>query len=179
MVAWPDPLELADNLPPHIVSFPTPEIHAEVGLFRPEDPCLHEQAVRPRELLNTPMERGEAFSMTYIKSPELVIYLEEYGSTMRLRGLAPPGMLVVSVPVTLMPDTLFWRSSLNQACLYCMLPCEIDAHCVKGQRHIILLIDLNLLPYTWLRRSSRLCASGRKAAFCPPIPRGSAPWVTG
>jgi AraC-like DNA-binding protein len=127
------------------VSIPTSEIHAEVGLFRPEDPCLHEQAVRPWELLNTPMERGYAFSMTYIKSSELVIYLEEYGSTMRLRGLAPPGMLVVSVPVTLMPDTLFWRSSLNHAGLHCMLPGEIDAHCAKGQRHIILLIDLNLL----------------------------------
>lgn len=128
------------------MSTPTPDSHAEVGLFRPEDPCLHEQAVRPWELLNTPMERGYAFSMTYIKSPELVVYLEEYGSTMRLRGLAPPGKLVVSVPVTLMPDTLFWRSSLKQTGLHCMLPGEIDAQCVRGQRHIILLIDLNLLP---------------------------------
>ena len=66
----------------------------EAGRLVTEDPAVYEVALRPWELMCSPIDRGTfGHSVTFLKTPSFVLYRETYDLAVVLQGLAPPDML--------------------------------------------------------------------------------------
>ena len=117
-----------------------------VGEVAASDPSLYELMVRPWELINTPLERGEfGYRMRHLKTPAITLYLEQFDLGCRIRGLSPQNVLVFSVPIHLSSRSTYWKASLCDSGFPVMLPGELDVEFGSGQLHLIALIDLSLL----------------------------------
>ena len=117
----------------------------EVGDLTPSEPCLVEQALRPWELLCMPTSRHYGYRMSYLKTPSMILYREDYWGSLRLRGLGPNNMLAIAVPLRPAPDSLYWKSAIALSGFPCMLPGVLDVAFAPGQMHFILLLELCLL----------------------------------
>ncbi len=148
----------------------------ETGVFVPEDPAVNELAVRPWELVCTPLAREYGYQMRYLKTRSLIIYFESYAAPMRFRGLAPPGMLTFSVPVHRDPATRYFKTAHDDNGLPIMMPGVFDGILGSAHSHFIVLLDLGLLmrqlpdeacqPLLKAAAAQTLSASaGRIAAF--------------
>jgi AraC family ethanolamine operon transcriptional activator len=117
-----------------------------VGEVAACDPSLYELLVRPWELINTPLERGEfGYRMRYLKTPAITVYQEQFDLGCRILGLSPQGIFVFSVPVRLGTCSTYWKAPLSQSGFPMMLPSELDVEFGRGHLHLIVLIDLALL----------------------------------
>jgi hypothetical protein len=83
---------------------------ATIGVWRSLDPSLHEEAVKPWELL-TDLPAGEPFlhEMRYLSAPSFTVYEEHFSCAVRLRGQSPPGFIVLAVPIRLPPKSTCWK----------------------------------------------------------------------
>ena len=115
----------------------------ETGVFVPEDPAVHELAVRPWELVCTPLAREYGYRMRFLKTRSLIIYFESYAAPMRFRGLAPPGMLTFSVPVRAVPATRYFKTERDHPGLPMMMPGVFEGVLGSAHSHFVVLIDLS------------------------------------
>lgn len=111
----------------------------------PSEPCLIEQALRPWELLCMPTSRHYGYRMSYLKTPSMILYRENYWGSLRLRGLGPNNMLAIAVPIRPAPGSLYWKSAFALSGFPCMLPGVLDVAFAASQKHFILLLEMSLL----------------------------------
>jgi len=121
------------------------DLPGKTGVFVPAEPAIHEVAIKPWELLCTPLGSGYGYRMRYLKTPSVIFYLETYAATVRFRGLTPPGMLTFSVPVRAVPDTRYFKTARDEAGLPMMTPGVFEGVLAATQSHFVVLIDLNRL----------------------------------
>lgn len=110
-----------------------------------DEPCLHEEASRPVETIYTPLGRSYRVDMVYLATPAVVLWEARAGAAYRCRGLAPPGMLSLLVPIRRASGSSYWRSPLAGSGLPCSMPGAVELVFAEGQAHFIVLIDLALL----------------------------------
>lgn len=121
------------------------DLPGKTGVFVPAEPAIHEVAIKPWELLCTPLGSGYGYRMRYLKTPSVIFYLESYAATVRFRGLTPPGMLAFSVPVRAVPDTLYFKIARDYSGLPMMTPGIFEGVMAATQSHFVVLIVMNHL----------------------------------
>lgn len=124
-----------------------PEL-ARTGRFGTDDPFLHEEAVRPMEVICTPLGRSYRFDMAYLATPDVILHHASIGAPLRGRGSLPPGMLSLCVPVRLAQGTTFGKSQLLDSDIPCSIGGALDVVFADGQTHFVVLISMELLRRT-------------------------------
>lgn len=120
--------QVADNCP-------------ETGRAYASDPAAYERLVRPWELCNTPLARGEfGYTVQYLRTPGVTIYRETFRKRCRLRGLSPADTLAVCVPLVTGPKSSYWGSAPSTSAMVATLPGGMDA--VLDRHHTQLLVLL-------------------------------------
>ena len=116
------------------------------GQYFADDPYVFEVESSPWEIIATPIDsRPFRHSKHYLITPSLVIYRESFESAVRLRGLAPAGMLSLTLPLNLGSRSSYWNAAPRTNGLYAAMSGSVDAVFDSGQAHIMLLIDVELL----------------------------------
>ena len=82
---------------------------AETGRMEPSEPCLLVQALRPWDLVCTPLSASYGYQMIFLRTASLIVYYERYDAAMRLRGTAASNMLAFAVPLRAVPDTRYGK----------------------------------------------------------------------
>jgi AraC family transcriptional regulator, ethanolamine operon transcriptional activator len=83
--------------------------------------------------------------MRYFRTRSVIFYLESYAAPVRYRGLTPPGMLTMSVPVRSIEDTLYFKTPRDDDGLPMMTPGVFEGVMAAAQTHFVVLIDLHRL----------------------------------
>lgn len=91
------------------------EVIAETGRREPKEPCLLAQALRPWDLVCTPLSTRYGYQMVFLRTASPVVYYERYEAGMRLRGTAAPNMLAFAAPLRVVPDTRYWKAPPQSA----------------------------------------------------------------
>jgi len=144
---------------------PTLSTSAFSGQASACDPALYEQMVRPWDLCNTPLERGEfGYRIGYLRVPGITLYRETFDLCCRVRGLSPAHTFAFSIPLVLGSRSTYWGSPLEEPGMPATLPGGVDIVLDSGQVHLVILIDSSLmrsrLPEEALK-SLELAAAGR------------------
>jgi len=114
---------------------------AVVGVWRSLDPTLHEEAVKPWELL-TDLPAGEPFlhEMRYLSAPSFTVYEEHFSCAVRLRGQSPPGFIVLAVPIRLPPKSTCWKDPWAQEQIPTLADGALDVLLGGGHRQLVVLV---------------------------------------
>jgi AraC family ethanolamine operon transcriptional activator len=121
------------------------EALAQAGSFTSEDPWVQEQATVPWDITVQPLSRGPYNQqITFLASPRLILYRESYRIATRLQGLSPPGMFAFAVPLQVGSNTSWWGAPLHETGLPAMMPGGMHVDLSAGQRHLVVLIDIEL-----------------------------------
>ena len=120
------------------------------GEYVTDDPCLFEVESSPWEIIATPIDASPFQHWKhYLITPSLIIYRESFKSAVRLRGLAPAGMLGLTLPLNLGSRSTYWNAVPRTDGLYAAISGSVDAVFDSGQAHIMLLIELKMLRRTF------------------------------
>ena len=119
---------------------------AGVGRLVNRDPGVHERAISPWELLITPMSPGPyQHVITYLATPGLILYRSRYFQKTRLRGLSPPNMLSLCMPLRADSRFRLWGARLHASGLPMLWPGGLHAEAGDGTEYVVAMIDLGLL----------------------------------
>jgi AraC family ethanolamine operon transcriptional activator len=116
-----------------------------LGVWRSRDPSLHEQAVKPWELL-TELPSGEPFlhEMRYLSTPSFAAYEERFSCSVRLRGQSPPGFIVLAVPMRLSPTTTCWKDPWSAEQIPALAQGALDVFLGQGHKQLVVFIAPSL-----------------------------------
>ena len=118
---------------------------AVVGVWRSHDPSLHEQAVKPWELLtDLPVRAPFLHEMRYLSAPSFAVYEEHYACSVRLRGQSPQDLIALAVPIRLPPTTTCWKNPWPAQQMPATQGGAVDVLFGSGQKHLIVLVDSKL-----------------------------------
>jgi AraC family ethanolamine operon transcriptional activator len=124
----------------------TADTSAQIGSFTTGDPCIHEQATAPWDVVVTPLSRGPyKHAITYLASPRMTLYRERFWCRTRIQGLSPPGMFGFAVPLKVGRSTRWWGAPLQETGLPAMMPGGMHVDFSEGHQHLVTLVDLGLL----------------------------------
>jgi AraC family ethanolamine operon transcriptional activator len=116
------------------------------GSFEIFDPCAYECASSPWEILAEPIAPGPfANRKDFLVTPSVILYRENFRGSMRVRGMSPPGMLAVGLPLRVGDKSRYWGVSPEGGALPATLPGALDVILDDGQEQLIVLIALDLL----------------------------------
>jgi AraC-like DNA-binding protein len=115
------------------------------GVWRSRDPSLHEQAVKPWELLTDPAA-GEPFlhEMRYVSAPSFTVYQEYFSCSVRLRGQSPQGFIVLAVPIRLPPNTTCWKDPWSPEQIPILADGALDVLLGGGHKQLVVLVAPSL-----------------------------------
>ncbi|MCG6986210.1 MAG: helix-turn-helix domain-containing protein [Thiocapsa sp.] len=120
--------------------------NAAAGSFEIFDPCAYECASGPWEILAEPIAPGPfANRKDFLVTPSVILYREDFRGSMRVRGMSPPGMLAVGLPLRVGDKSRYWGVSPGGGTLPATLPGALDVILDDGQEQLIVLIALDLL----------------------------------
>lgn len=120
------------------------------GEYFADDPYVFEVESSPWEIIATPIDsRPFRHWKHYLITPSLVIYRESFESAVRLRGLAPAGMLSLTLPLNLGSKSTYWDAAPRTNGLYAAMSGSVDAVFDSGQSHLMLLVEVELLHRTF------------------------------
>ena len=123
---------------------PTPTAVSS-GALACEDPCVTEQVSEPWDNAITPLCRGRYWhELSFLATPGVVLYWEQFITRTLVRGLSPPGMFVLLVPLRMGRHSNFWKSPLHEQGLPAMMPGGVHAEFSAGQQHLMALIKLDV-----------------------------------
>jgi AraC-like DNA-binding protein len=114
---------------------------AVVGVWRSRDPSLHEEAVKPWELL-TDLLAGEPFlhEMRYLSAPSFTVYEEHFSCAVHLRGQSPRGFIVLAVPIRLPPKSTCWKVPWAQEQIPTLADGALDVLLGGGHKQLVVLV---------------------------------------
>ena len=114
---------------------------AVCGVWRSRDPSLHEQAVKPWELL-TDLPASEPFlhEMRYLSAPSFTVYEEHFSCAVRLRGQSPRGFIVLAVPIRLPPKTTCWKAPWSPEQMPTLADGALDVLLGGGHKQLVVLV---------------------------------------
>ena len=114
---------------------------AVCGVWRSRDPSLHEEAVKPWELL-TDLLAGEPFlhEMRYLSAPSFTVYEEHFSCSVRLRGQSPRGFIVLAVPIRLPPESTCWKVPWAQEQIPTLADGALDVLLGGGHKQLVVLV---------------------------------------
>ncbi|WPL15403.1 transcriptional regulator EutR [Thiorhodovibrio winogradskyi] len=116
------------------------------GYIETDDPIIFEATSRPWEVLSEPLgTKGFYNRKHYVATKSVVLYREHFSAPTRLRGISPPGMLVVVVPLQLGERTRYDGHDPQPSVIRLSAPGALDAIVDADSAHFILLIDLDFL----------------------------------
>jgi AraC family ethanolamine operon transcriptional activator len=119
---------------------------AAIGCFEIDDPCAYECASGPWEILAEPISQGRfANRKDVLVTPSLILYREAFVGATRVRGMSPPGMLAVGLPLRVGDRSRFWGTSPGGRNLPATLPGAVDVVLDDGQEQLVALIALHAL----------------------------------
>ena len=119
---------------------------ASSGEITAADPVEFEQAVRPWDLLCTPLLPGPfEYRMTYVMTSTFTFYREAYINKASIKGIAPPGVFACSVPIQCGSISTFWNSTYSGDGLPCMISGALDVIFSQDLDHFVVLISMELL----------------------------------
>jgi AraC family ethanolamine operon transcriptional activator len=119
---------------------------AATGRFEIDDLCGYETASAPWEVLVEPIGRGPfAHRKDFLISGSLILYREDFEGPIHVRGMSPPGMLAVGLPLRIGERTRYWGASPSGGFLPATLPGALDVVLDAQQEHIVVLVALDLL----------------------------------
>lgn len=122
---------------------------AQRGAYFVDDPCIFELESTPWEIIASPIGKGSFKNWKqYLITPSLLVYRESFQSATRLRGLAPPGLLSITLPLNLGSRSRYWNAPPDNNGLHASLFGCVDAVFDSGQSHLMALIDLQFLRKT-------------------------------
>lgn len=137
---------------------------ATAGTWISVDPSLHEQAMKPWELLTSSLSRGPfRHEMRYVSASSFTVYVERFACRVRLRGHSPPGLIALAVPIRVPPRTLCWKDRWSAEQMPAMTGDVLDVLLDAGHVHLIVLVGGALvrreLGEECAQRLERLCRS--------------------
>ena len=137
---------------------------ATTGIWVSTDPSLHEQAVKPWELLTSSLARGPfQHKMRYLSAPSFTIYEDRFACRVRLRGHSPPGVIALAVPIRVPPQTLCWKDRWSAEQMPAITADVLDVLLDAGHEQLIVLVDGSLmrreLGEERAQRLERMCRS--------------------
>ena len=114
---------------------------AVVGVWRSRDPSLHEEAVKPWELL-TDLLAGEPFlhEMRYLSAPSFTVYEEHFSCSVRLRGQSPQGFIVFAVPIRLPAKSTCWKDPWSPEQIPTLADGALDVLLGGGHKQLVVLV---------------------------------------
>ena len=119
---------------------------AAAGRFEIDDPCAYEYASAPWEILVEPIARGSfANRKDFLVTSSLIIYREDFNGPIRVRGMSPPDMLAVGLPLRVGDKSRYWGKSPAGSALPATLPGAIDVVLDAGQEQLVILVAMELL----------------------------------
>ena len=119
---------------------------ATVGTCVSGDPSLHEQAVKPWELLTSSLARGPfRHEMRFLSASSFTVYEERFACRVRLRGHSPPGVLALAVPIRVSPQTLCWKDRWSTEQMPAITADVLDVLLDAGHEQLIVLVDAALM----------------------------------
>jgi AraC family ethanolamine operon transcriptional activator len=119
---------------------------AATGRFEIDDPCAYECASGPWEILAEPIAPGPfANRKDFLITPSLILYREDFRGATRARGMSPPGMLAVGLPLRVGGRSRYWGAAPEGGTLPATLPGALDVVLDDGQEHLVALVALDLL----------------------------------
>ncbi|EIC19753.1 helix-turn-helix domain-containing protein [Thiorhodovibrio frisius] len=148
------------------------------GCIETDDPIIFEATSRPWEVLSEPLGTQSFYNLKhYVATESVVLYREYFSAPTRLRGISPPGMLVVVVPLQLGEGTRFFGRDPQSSVINFSAPGPLDAVVDAHNAHFILLMgveflqrelgeEATLLLETAVQRRSLAVEPEDFAAFC-------------
>jgi AraC family ethanolamine operon transcriptional activator len=119
---------------------------AATGCFEVDDPCAYECASGPWEILAEPIAPGSFLNRkAFLVTPSLILYREDFRGPTRVRGMSPPGMLAVGLPLRVGDRSRYWGAPPGGDTLPATLPGALDVVLDDGQEHLVVLVALDLL----------------------------------
>ena len=116
------------------------------GRFEIDDPCAYECASAPWEILVEPIALGPlAHCKDFLVTSSLILYREDFKGPIRVRGMSPPGMLAVGLPLRVGGRSRYWGAAPGGSTLPATLPGALDIVFDDGQEHLVVLVALDLL----------------------------------
>ncbi|MBK5967295.1 MULTISPECIES: helix-turn-helix domain-containing protein [Thiorhodovibrio] len=116
------------------------------GYIETDDPIVFEATSRPWEVMSEPMGEQSFFNRKhYLATQSVVLYREQFSVTTRLRGMSPPGKLVVVVPLQLGEETRFFGHGPEPTAIRISEPGALDAIVDAEYAHFIILLDQEFL----------------------------------
>jgi hypothetical protein len=83
---------------------------ARVGSFETRDPGVHEQAAAPWDVVVSPLSHEFGSCNTYLATPRVTLYREQFSERTRIQGLAPPHTLAIALPVKCFQNASWWKN---------------------------------------------------------------------
>jgi AraC family ethanolamine operon transcriptional activator len=119
---------------------------AAAGRFEIDDPCAYECASAPWEILVEPIAPGPfVHRKDFLVTSSLILYREDFKGPIRVRGMSPPDMLAVGVPLRVGGRSRYWGAAPGGSILPATLPGALDIVFDDGQEHLVVLVALDLL----------------------------------
>jgi len=119
---------------------------AAAGRFEIDDTCAYECASAPWEILVEPIAPGPfVHRKDFLVTPSLILYREDFKGPIRVRGMSPPGMLAVGVPLRVGDRSRYWGAAPGGSTLPATLPGALDLVFDDGHEHLVVLVALDLL----------------------------------
>jgi len=119
---------------------------AEAGCLATTDPVIFEAAIRPWELLCSPIDPGNfRHYLVFLKTPRFVLYRETYELAVVLQGLSPPDMLALSVPLNIGPRAAYWHRRVGDQAMPSTMPGPLDVRLDTNHTHLMALVHLDFL----------------------------------
>ena len=122
-------------------SLPSTPLAVSTGSLACDDPCATEQISEPWDNAIRPLAGGPyRHELSFLATPGVVLYWEHFITRTLVRGLSPPGMFVILVPLRMGRHSNFWKSPLHEQGLPAMMPGGVHAEFSAGQQHLMALI---------------------------------------
>lgn len=131
------------------------------GCIETDDPIVYEATSRPWEVISQPLGTGPFLnSRHYVATESVVLYRERFSVPVRLRGMSPPNMLGVVVPLNLGEETRFGGRVPEPSVIRFFEPGALDALVDAEYAHFILLLDRDFLQHNLGDEAGRLLLAG-------------------
>ena len=155
-------------------------VNATSGQASASDPALYELMVRPWDLCNTPLDRGEfGYRIQYLKVPGITVYREAFDLPCRIRGFSPADTFVFSIPLVLSSRSAYWGSALETTGMPATLPGGLDVLVDRSQDQLLILIDSSLMRLRLPEEAVKNLELAAPSHLLPATRPMSDSWVAG
>ncbi len=116
---------------------------ARAGSFSTDEAVLYETAIQPWEL-NVDFSQSGRFQcdIRFFSMEGVTVYRDHYAHGMRLRGMTPPNILTIGIPIAgITDDSAFWGKAIDPKAIYPTFHREIDSRTTSGHDQFVILID--------------------------------------